>query len=465
MGALITMKDLRVFRGTYAEIKERPTEDKMIYLAWDTQELFVGNARGVKVKYGGVKNLDNLLVEAFEKFRGDVYQTIDSYASSKVEGILAQTVSDINERISSGLSSLQSSEDAKIEGLSGSITALSSATDTRINALTSDLNSLHVRLADITTSLQGLSNRVNTVDEDIISTRNAVRSNASEILDIRSQLDSLSREVADLSASIGLSPVNTVVYKTGEELAEMVSALTESDMLETFVPTLCISSYGDYMAGSIYYYNGSGIVPTGVGGGGTIEHAAAISAEFVNLESRYPANSGSKTGKVMITVSGDETAISSYKVSLLKDGVQVPGYESLTNGQSISLSTASAGIYTLAISAVATPNTSTHTYTVSTSVGEGITVYVQLVTNVRFVSNYAVTDYDYIGTYKNIPIEAEKTLLVYSTQPLTHIIFNGGLEDEELDFTQETSDLESYQYKYNLGNDWYDTNLPSITLS
>ena len=58
MGA-ITKKDLSIFRGTYEEIKNLPTEDMRIYLSWDTQEIFIGNSIGTKVPYGVPKILFN----------------------------------------------------------------------------------------------------------------------------------------------------------------------------------------------------------------------------------------------------------------------------------------------------------------------------------------------------------------------------------------------------------------------
>jgi hypothetical protein len=43
---------LRIVRGKFGEIMAIPTVDMEFYLAWDTQELFVGNKKGVKVPYG-----------------------------------------------------------------------------------------------------------------------------------------------------------------------------------------------------------------------------------------------------------------------------------------------------------------------------------------------------------------------------------------------------------------------------
>lgn len=53
----VIKKDLQIFRGTYKEVQEAETLDYCIYLAWDTHELFVGNAAGKKTKYCGGKQL------------------------------------------------------------------------------------------------------------------------------------------------------------------------------------------------------------------------------------------------------------------------------------------------------------------------------------------------------------------------------------------------------------------------
>lgn len=50
-------KELKIYRGTYAEIMEAETIDMAIYFAWDTREIFVGNALGVKVPYNGGESL------------------------------------------------------------------------------------------------------------------------------------------------------------------------------------------------------------------------------------------------------------------------------------------------------------------------------------------------------------------------------------------------------------------------
>jgi len=59
MATTTIRKELKIYRGTYAEIMDplTLTEDMAFYLAWNTGELFVGNALGVKVPYTGGESL------------------------------------------------------------------------------------------------------------------------------------------------------------------------------------------------------------------------------------------------------------------------------------------------------------------------------------------------------------------------------------------------------------------------
>jgi len=89
---LSVKKELKIFRGTYAEIQEQTTEDMTIYLSWDTQEIFVGNKYGVKTPYiGGNKLTEREIRELFtsltneelELLRGQVV-TINVNANNAV---------------------------------------------------------------------------------------------------------------------------------------------------------------------------------------------------------------------------------------------------------------------------------------------------------------------------------------------------------------------------------------------
>jgi hypothetical protein len=63
---LSVKKELKIYRGTYAEIVDLKTEDMAMYFAWDTQEIFVGNKYGVKTPYiGGNRLSERELREIF----------------------------------------------------------------------------------------------------------------------------------------------------------------------------------------------------------------------------------------------------------------------------------------------------------------------------------------------------------------------------------------------------------------
>jgi len=77
---------LRINRGTYDEIQALPTVDMEFYLAWDTQEFFVGNSKGIKTPYLGGKNLTereiNDLIEFFIDGRFEIINgSIDTLVS------------------------------------------------------------------------------------------------------------------------------------------------------------------------------------------------------------------------------------------------------------------------------------------------------------------------------------------------------------------------------------------------
>jgi hypothetical protein len=57
MAMKLIRKELKIYRGTYAEIMDVETIDMAIYFAWDTREIFVGNSLGVKVPYNGGESL------------------------------------------------------------------------------------------------------------------------------------------------------------------------------------------------------------------------------------------------------------------------------------------------------------------------------------------------------------------------------------------------------------------------
>jgi hypothetical protein len=79
---LSVKKELKIFRGTYAEVQAQTTEDMTIYLSWDTQEIFVGNKFGVKTPYIG----GNRLTER------EIRELFTSLTNGELELLRAQVV-------------------------------------------------------------------------------------------------------------------------------------------------------------------------------------------------------------------------------------------------------------------------------------------------------------------------------------------------------------------------------------
>lgn len=78
----VTKKDLQIFRGTYAECMAESTVDMKIYLAWDTQQIFVGNASGGKTPYSG--RTDKQLDKFFTNIKGDILNEIEEIIDRKL---------------------------------------------------------------------------------------------------------------------------------------------------------------------------------------------------------------------------------------------------------------------------------------------------------------------------------------------------------------------------------------------
>lgn len=87
---------LRIVRGRFGEIMAMPTTDMEFYLAWDTQELFVGNKKGVKVPYGAgtglSENAATLLVESLISGQFELVNSSIDTVNSDLDIIRGQIV-------------------------------------------------------------------------------------------------------------------------------------------------------------------------------------------------------------------------------------------------------------------------------------------------------------------------------------------------------------------------------------
>ena len=113
MGENITTyrTDLKIFRGTYAEVQKQPTVNMTFYLAWDTQQLFVGNKNGVKVPYTGryEKDISDRLSlfkdevrTSQNKLRDEIFEDNKAF-KNEVIAELGEITDNINEKVAEAI--------------------------------------------------------------------------------------------------------------------------------------------------------------------------------------------------------------------------------------------------------------------------------------------------------------------------------------------------------------------------
>lgn len=161
--AMKGLTELNIFRGTYREVMAKDTMDMTIYLAWDTQEIFIGNKNGVKVKYGGSRQLETELNKYFNDFRKDIYDSVTNHGQS----IIADKLAEFREEYQTA-----------IDNLRGEITR---------TCLTYIDNTLYDKLATVNASIGKLEGNISDIDDVCkeISKRVAENNNAiSELLNL-----------------------------------------------------------------------------------------------------------------------------------------------------------------------------------------------------------------------------------------------------------------------------------------
>jgi hypothetical protein len=97
-------KELKIYRGTYDEIMSQPTEDMTIYLSWNTQEIFVGNAHGVKTPYiGGSKLTERQVKDIIAELGTVQFNTLRAQLTAISSNLAstAQISNSVNSRLSS----------------------------------------------------------------------------------------------------------------------------------------------------------------------------------------------------------------------------------------------------------------------------------------------------------------------------------------------------------------------------
>jgi hypothetical protein len=162
MSSAITKKDLSIYRGTYDEVMRQPTQNMTIYLAWDTNEIFVGNAHGVKTPYNGNRITEKTINTALT----DAYNQMKAYIDDKgLEGILQTKWENI----------FVPKMNASFETLKSSL-----LTDT-IQPMVDNVNSSIAKVqSDLTTFNTSINTRITAVDTKFTTITNTITSNLTE---------------------------------------------------------------------------------------------------------------------------------------------------------------------------------------------------------------------------------------------------------------------------------------------
>ena len=252
MGENITTyrTDLKIFRGTYAEVQKQPTVNMTFYLAWDTQQLFVGNKNGVKVPYTGRYEKDisdrlslfkdevrvsqdklrNEISEANKAFKDEIVTELnnitDNINNKVAEAIDAQTKDLIESKIipevlrKLNVETLATKDD--INTLQGFINQNSSAISTNasnieqnstsINSIRTSLESTVTKVTKNSDDIAKLTEKVNSLDNTIVadkvaelegkynSLNSAVENNTSEISTIKTNINNNTQKISELTA-------------------------------------------------------------------------------------------------------------------------------------------------------------------------------------------------------------------------------------------------------------------------
>lgn len=237
---IITQKDLQIFRGTYDEVMREPTIDMKFYLAWDTQQLFVGNKHGFKTPYAGkYKNEINAILEDFKgKFIEEINDTQDETISKKVDSMKDSIVQDISDKLTAELTTIAESAASNVTaGLSDRITE-----NTRKIADTNN------SISPLRTEIASLKNSLVDVDNEFSSVKSNISKNSENITALSDRVDNIHFD-------------SGILYKTGEEIANL------AEDIDSFVPVFCTETYSKYVIGRIYYKDGNSI--KAMAGGGT----------------------------------------------------------------------------------------------------------------------------------------------------------------------------------------------------
>lgn len=224
--AIITKRDLSIFRGTYKECMAQATEDMRIYLAWDTQEIFIGNKLGTKVKYGFNPGMITILMnESESRLLDSCRELIDSEISSQLEGIRSD-ITDMNLNVESALGEIHDvSEDmsTRMDEIERSYNKVQGY----INGFRTELNSQKEAFDESVRKLQTKDNELN---QAILNNKSLIETLSGAFDDFKEKeynikIAALEKADADLQKKI--EDLTTVTNQANTALEEKISALRE----------------------------------------------------------------------------------------------------------------------------------------------------------------------------------------------------------------------------------------------
>lgn len=234
MGENITTyrTDLKIFRGTYAEVQKQPTVNMTFYLAWDTQQLFVGNKNGVKVPYTGRYEKD--ISDRLSLFKDEVRVSQDKLRNEisednkafkdKIVTELNNITDNINDKVSEAIDAQTKDliESKIIPEVLEQLDTKNLATKNDINTLQGFINQNSSAISTNASNIEQNSTSINSIRDSLNSTVTKVTKNSEDIAKLTEKVNSLDNTiVADKVAELesNYNTLNSAVENHTSEIS------------------------------------------------------------------------------------------------------------------------------------------------------------------------------------------------------------------------------------------------------
>lgn len=234
MGENITTyrTDLKIFRGTYAEVQKQPTVNMTFYLAWDTQQLFVGNKNGVKVPYTGryEKDISDRLSlfkdevrTSQNKLRNEILEANDAF-EKKIVAELDEITDNINDKVAEAIDAQTKDliETKIIPEVLKQLNADTLATKDDINTLQGFINQNSSAISTNASNIEQNSTSINDIRTSLNSTIANVTKNSEDLAELTEKVNSLDNtvvadKVAELEGKYNI--LNSTVENHNSEIS------------------------------------------------------------------------------------------------------------------------------------------------------------------------------------------------------------------------------------------------------